>query len=421
MVFRFVAAAVAASLMYSGTSGADTVETSTRPLPRPSAETTTPVVPVAVPNPGFDAWVRGFRGRALDAGVSATVFDRAFRTARYNPEVVERDRNQSEFTRSIWDYLDRAASESRVTGGKDALRLYRAVLDRIEAKYGVEKEVVVAIWGMESAYGSFRGDLPIIGSLATLAYDGRRGTFFEQQLVAALKILQNGDTTPENMTGSWAGAMGHTQFIPTSFEALAVDFTGDGRRDIWSDDPTDALASTAAYLARYKWQQGQPWGVEVKLPDGFDYAQARRDNVRLPSEWAKDGIVDMDGKPVADHGAASVLLPAGARGAAFLIFSNFSVIARYNAADAYVIGVGHLSDRIRGGEAIRAEWPRDDPALNFDDRQTLQSLLTARGFDTKGVDGRIGPNSIAAVRAFQKSEGVAPDGYASQSLLARLR
>lgn len=421
MVLRMVFAAAAAPLMVSAAL-AGTVEQSLRPPERVTEQAVASAPETApVPNPAFDAWVRGFRPRALDAGIGGTTFDSAFRDTIYNPDVIARDRNQSEFNTAIWDYLDRAASDQRITNGRAAMATQAAVLERIEAKYGVEKEVVTAVWGMESAYGTFRGDLPIIGSLATLAFEGRRGAFFEQQLIAALKILQNGDTTPENMKGSWAGAMGHTQFIPTSYEALAVDFTGDGRRDIWADDPTDALASTAAYLARFKWQKGQPWGVEVQLPAGFDFADADRKNTKLPSVWAREGVVDMDGTAVPDHGDASVFLPAGSRGPAFLIFRNFSVIARYNAADAYVMGVGHLADRIAGSGPIRADWPRDDRALTFDERKELQRRLTAQGFDTQGVDGRIGPNSIKALRAFQKSAGVAPDGYASLSLLTRLR
>ncbi|MGY9049593.1 MAG: lytic murein transglycosylase [Rhodobacterales bacterium] len=394
--------------------------TSVRPALRPAKAPVT-LATVAASDPGFDAWVRGFRPRALSAGITGAVFDRAFRNAHFNPDVIRRDSNQSEFTKSIWDYLDSAASDSRIANGRLALQQHSALLNRIEATYGVDKEVVVAIWGMESAYGSHRGSLNIVSSLATLAYEGRRGAFFEEQLIAALKILQHGDTAPETMTGSWAGAMGHTQFIPTSYDALAVDFNGDGRRDIWSDDPTDALASTAAYLARYGWIKGMPWGVEVQLPAGFDYASANKKTVKMPSDWARLGVVGMDGAPVRDYGSASVLLPAGSKGAAFLVFKNFSVIARYNAADAYVMGVGHLSDRLRGRGPIRADWPRDDRALSFDERQEMQQRLTARGFDTQGVDGRVGPMTVEAVRRFQRSVGMAPDGYASLTVLTRLR
>jgi len=214
--------------------------------------------------------------------------------------------------------------------------------------------------------------------------------------------------------------MGHTQFIPTSYLDHAVDFTGDGRRDIWADDPSDALASTAAYLSKFGWQTGQPWGVEVTLPNGFNYDLANRKIKRAPADWAGLGVLDVDGKPVPDHGVGAILLPAGARGAVFMVFDNFKVIERYNAADAYVIGIGHLSDRIRGAEPIKAEWPREDRALTYKERQKMQRLLTGAGFNTKGVDGKIGPNSIAAIKGFQRSVGMIPDGYASLKLLERL-
>ncbi len=367
------------------------------------------------------AWIAGFRGRALAQGVRPEVFDAAMSGVSYDADVIRRDRNQSEFTKTIWDYLDSAASDTRVHNGREALRRYGRVLDAIEARYGVDKEVVVAVWGLESAYGEHRGKTPILQALTTLAFDGRRGRFFEEQLIAALKIIQAGDVSPRGMTGSWAGAMGHTQFIPTSYLAYAVDFHGDGRRDIWSDDPTDALASTAAYLARFGWERGRPWGVEVQLPRGFDYSLASRRVKMRPGEWAARGVVGLDGRPVADHGEASILLPAGARGAAFMIFKNFDVIERYNTADAYVIGVGHLADRIRGAGPIRSNWPRGDRALKYGERKELQARLTRAGYSTGGVDGRIGPNTIAAIRGFQRRAGLVPDGYASLDLLRRLR
>ena len=372
-------------------------------------------------NAGFERWVQGFKRRAGAQGVSERTLSQAFQGVRFDADVIRRDRNQSEFTKTIWQYLDSAASDSRIANGKVALRQHIRTLDAIEARYGVEKEVVVAVWGLESAYGGYRGSNDVVQSLATLAYEGRRGAFFEEQLIAALRILQNGDTSPRSMTGSWAGAMGHTQFIPTSYLAYAVDFDGDGRRDIWSDDPTDALASTAAYLQRSGWTKGQPWGVEVRLPRGFDYAQANRKITKSPGGWARLGVTDMAGRAVPDHGRASILLPAGADGAAFMIFDNFSAIERYNAADAYVIGVGHLSDRIGGGSPIRSSWPTDDRGLKFSERKELQLRLTQAGFNTGGVDGRIGPNTIDAVRAYQRTKGLTPDGYASLRLLDRLR
>lgn len=394
-------------------------QNSLRPELRPAARPATLVSDAS--QSGFEAWIAAFRDRALRKGISTDVFDRAFAEARYDADVIRRDRNQSEFTKTIWDYLDSAASDARVRNGKAALREHARLLERIEAQYGVDKHVVVAIWGLESAYGTFRGSNPVIGSLATLAYDGRRGAFFEGELIEALRILQSGDTTSANFTGSWAGAMGHTQFIPSSYQRLAVDFTGDGKRDIWSDDPADALASTANYLATNGWIKGAPWGVEVRIPRGFDYTLADREKRKLPSQWAQIGVVGMDGEPVADHGAASVLLPAGAQGAAFLIFENFDVIETYNTADAYVIGVGHLSDRITGAGPIRSDWPRGDRALSFAERKELQERLTAQGFDTKKIDGKIGPLTINAVRQFQKSVGDVPDGYASLRILQKLR
>lgn len=405
---------------------ATVVETSPRPEARPahlaagSAAPEGQVIPASA-NLAFQRWIDGFRARALARGISARTFDTAFAGVEYNSDVIAKDRNQSEFTKTIWDYLDSAASETRVTNGKEALKKYRRTLDRIEARYGVDREVVVAIWGLESAYGAHRGNIPIVEALATLAFDGRRGSFFEAQLIDALKIIQHGDVTARHMTGSWAGAMGHTQFIPSSYLAYAVDFTGDGKRDIWSDDPSDALASTAAYLARFGWRKGQPWGVEIALPAGFDYALTG-DRVRKGvAEWRALGLTTIDGRALPDYGTASVLVPAGAQGAAFLIFENFHVLEHYNTADAYVIGVGHLSDRLRGGGPIRHSWPRGDRALTFAERQEMQTLLTAAGFSTGGVDGKIGPMTLAAVRAFQRSVGMIPDGYASLALLDRLR
>lgn len=391
--------------------------TSLRPAPRPAVFVPTQ----AKADPEMAAWIAGFRPRALRAGIRPATFDRAFAGVTLDPDVIRRDRNQSEFTKTLWEYLDSAVSDTRVRNGREALRRHGPLLDRIEARYNVEKEVVVAIWGLESAYGNFRGSNSVIRSMATLAYDGRRKRFFEAELLAALEILDQGHTGPANMKGSWAGAMGHTQFMPTSFRALAVDFTGDGRRDIWSDDPADALASTANYLKKSGWTKGQPWGVEVKIPKGFDYRLANRKTKRLPSAWARLGVVGMDGKPVRDSGRASVLLPAGAKGAAFLIFDNFAVIERYNTADAYVIGVGHLSDRIAGGPAIKAKWPRDDRALTFEERKELQRRLTANGYDTRGVDGKVGPLTIDAVRRWQSARGMVPDGYPSLAVLSKLR
>ncbi|ARE39948.1 Membrane-bound lytic murein transglycosylase B precursor [Rhodovulum sp. P5] len=375
----------------------------------------------AVPNPAFDAWVAAFRSRALARGIAQPTVDRAFRGVGFLPDVVEKDRNQTEFTRSLEDYLAIAASDERIAKGRDALSRHGRTLAAIEARYGVDKEVVAAIWGLESRYGERRGDIPVISALSTLAFDGRRGPFYEKQLFAALKILQRGDITPERMTGSWAGAMGHTQFIPTSFEAYAVDFTGDGRRDIWSDDPTDALASTAAYLQRSGWQKGRPWGMEVRLPAGFNTALAGRGNARAVASWRALGVTDTSGRPLPDHGSAAILIPQGRQGPAFAAFRNFSVILRYNNAENYGIGVGHLADRIAGKPPLKAGFPPDAKGLTIDDRKDLQRRLTALGFDTQGTDGVIGPNTETAIRAYQARAGLPVDGEPSLALLRRLR
>ncbi|WP_422076670.1 lytic murein transglycosylase [Vannielia sp.] len=333
-----------------------------------------------VANAGFDAWVSGFKGRAVSAGINQGVVDRAFARAGFIPGVIERDRNQAEFKRSFEDYLSLVASEKKVAMGRSAFASQRGRLNAIEAKYGVPAEICCAIWGVESTYGTRRGDIPVISACATLAYEGRRGAFFEKQLIAALKILQAGDTTPERMVGSWAGAMGHTQFIPTSFQLFAVDFTGDGRRDIWSDDPSDALASTAAYLARNGWRRGERWGSETT-----------------------SGGLQPD--------------PGGPR---FAVGHNFNVIKRYNNSDNYALAVGYLSDRIAGRGGLQAEFGPDRYGLTQRQRMALQEGLTRAGFDAGTPDGVLGNKTAAAIRGYQQANGLPVTGEPSLSLLQRL-
>jgi lytic murein transglycosylase len=338
-----------------------------------------------VPNAGYDAWVAAFRTRASGQGISVSTLNAGFRGAGYLPGVVTRDRNQTEFSRTLEDYLAIAASDERVSKGRAAFAQHRSTLSAIEGKYGVPAEIVTAVWGLESFYGERRGNVPVVSSTSTLAFDGRRGAFFEKQLIAALKIVQNGDTSAAAMTGSWAGAMGHTQFIPTSYQAFAVDFTGDGRRDIWSNDPTDSLASTAAYLQRNGWSRGTRWGGELG-----------------------------NGAPA---GTTIQPQPGGPK---FNVTSNFRVIKRYNNSDSYAIGVGHLADRIIGGGPIKGSFPPDKYGLTKDQRTQLQKRLTAKGFDTDGSDGVIGPNSRNAIAAYQTSIGQAPTGDPSVALLQTL-
>jgi membrane-bound lytic murein transglycosylase B len=424
MNMKYFLLPLSGAILMTNAACAGPVDRSLRPEARPSGLSVVqqPVRQVAPETQAaFSRWVDGFRGRAQAQGIRNDVVTRSFAGISYNPDVVASDRNQSEFKREIWDYLDSAASPKRVANGLAALQQHRRTLQAIEDRFGVEKEVVTAVWGMESTYGERRGTLDVIESLATLAYDGRRGAFFESQLIAALQIIQAGDVDPRSMTGSWAGAMGHTQFIPTSYLAYAVDFNGDGKRDIWSDDPTDALASTAAYLKRFGWTKGQPWGVEVRLPAGFNTALASRDTKRNPSDWAALGVTALNGRPVPNHGTASIMLPAGASGPAFMIFNNFAVIERYNRANAYVIGIGHLSDRLKGGPEIQTPWPRGYAPLSFDERMEMQRRLQARGYPVEKIDGIIGPNTVNAIRAFQASVGVPQDGFPSQDVLALLK
>ncbi|MES2847277.1 MAG: lytic murein transglycosylase [Pseudomonadota bacterium] len=338
-----------------------------------------------VPNSAYDAWVASFRGRAAAQGISPSTFTMAFQGAGYLPGVVTRDRNQTEFSRTLEDYLSIAASDERVQKGRAAFARHRGTLSALQDRYGVDAEIIAAIWGLESFYGERRGEVPVISATSTLAFDGRRGAFFEQQLIAALKILQNGDIPAARLTGSWAGAMGHTQFIPTSYLQFAVDFTGDGRRDVWSDDPSDALASTAAYLQRNGWTPGLRWGGEVG------------------SGTASGTVIQPQ--------------PGGPR---FDTTNNFRAIKRYNNSDAYAIGVGHLADRIGGAGPLRASFPPDANGLTKADRITLQQRLTVLGFDTQGADGVLGRNTEFAIRAYQASQGLPVTGTPSQGLLQGL-
>ncbi|MEJ2001878.1 MAG: lytic murein transglycosylase [Maritimibacter sp.] len=365
---------------------------------------------------GYSAFVRELRGRALAKGISGATFDNAFRHASYRADVIENDTAQFQYRRTLEDYIAIAASPERLRIGAAKLKKHKRVLGKIEAKYGVQKQVVAAIWGMESSFGARRGDVPVISALSTLAWKSRRAGFFETQLMAALAILQRGDITPAKMTGSWAGAMGHTQFIPTTYQAFAVDFTGDGRRDIWADDPADALASTAHYLLKSGWQAGKLWGVEVRLPQGRDDLVSRS-----VADWRARGVTLASGGKIPNHGPAELILPNGAGGPAFLLFQNYKVLRRYNDSMKYALAVGHLSDRLAGGGPLRGDFGADAQGMTLDDRREIQERLTRAGFDTGGADGVIGDKTTAAIRAYEQANGLAVTGIASQDLLKHLR
>lgn len=370
---------------------------------------------------GFESWLRGFAQRAARQGISQDTLNAAFSGVSFLPKVVANDSRQAEVAKPLQDYLASAASGARLAGGRRALQRYRSLLGRIERRYGVEKEVIVAIWGMESAFGGFRGSAPVFSTLATLAYEGRRRALFEAELLAALKILQAGHTSAARMKGSYAGAMGHTQFMPSTFLRHAQDFDGNGRRNIWSDDPTDALASAAALLKAEGWRKGQPWAIEVRLPDGFDLALTGRVYRRAARDWRALGVTTATGKRLPDHGPGALILPAGPRGPVFMIYDNFHVLKTYNYADSYVIGVGHLSDRLAGRGGIVSGFPRNPWGMSTAERRALQKRLNARGFGAGNPDGVIGEKGRAAIRAYEKAAGLRVTGVPSKALLSALR
>ena len=396
-----------------------------QPLPVTPAAPAVISAPVAdtldiQPAQSFSEWQANFRVQALKAGINPLVFDNAFKDITPDMGVIKADRSQPEFSRPVWEYLDGALSPLRVRNGQRLLEQNAQLLSRIEQRYGVDRQALVSVWGMESNFGTFQGNKSVIRSLATLAYEGRRPEFAQSQLIAALKIIQEGDISPEKMLGSWAGAMGQTQFIPTTYETHAVDFDGDGRRDIWNSS-ADALASTAHYLQSSGWKQGQPWGFEVNLPVGFDYALADGAVRKSVGEWQKIGVIVPANAAGADQLSATLLLPAGYRGPAFLVLDNFRAILRYNNSSSYALAVGLLSERFAGQGTIKGEWPKDERPLSRSERVELQTLLSNRHYDAGKADGIIGANTRKAIRSAQQALGWPADGYPSHKLLESLR
>ena len=392
--------------------------------PAPAVISSAPVpgtdTPLVQPTQSFSEWQADFRAQALKAGINPLVFDNAFAGITPDMSVIKADRSQPEFSRPVWEYLDGALSPLRVRNGQRLLEQNAELLGRIEQRYGVDRQALVSVWGMESNFGSFQGNKSVIRSLATLAYEGRRPEFAQSQLIAALKIIQEGDISPEKMLGSWAGAMGQTQFIPTTYETHAVDFDGDGRRDIWNSS-ADALASTAHYLQSSGWKQGQPWGFEVTLPAGFDYALADGAIKKSVAQWRQLGVTVPASAAGSDQSSATLLLPAGYRGPAFLVLDNFRAILRYNNSSSYALAVGLLSQRFGGGGTILADWPKDDRPLSRSERVELQMLLSQRNYDAGNADGIIGANTRKAIRSAQQAMGWPADGYPSHKLLESLR
>ena len=372
----------------------------------------------------FMLWQNNFRQFAQQRGISEATLNLAFRGLLTDKKVLRLDAYQPEFSRPIWEYMDSAVSPERIEQGRYVLKEYAPLLKKISETYRVDAEYIVAIWGMESSYGQQLGNYSAIRSLATLAYQGReeRRHFWRNQLLAALRILQTGDMSINSLRGSWAGALGHTQFIPTTFEEFAVDFDGDGKRDLRESIP-DALASTANYLSQSGWQRGQPWGTEVVLPVTFDWSETEPANWQALSYWMAQGVYRVDGTALdaSPMTRSAVIVPAGYRGPAFLSYPNFNVLLKYNNAISYALATGYLAERLKGGLAVQAAWPRDELALSRLEKAELQERLSAVGYSTDGIDGNIGPNTRAALRRWQADTGFPADGYATIEHLQLLR
>lgn len=368
----------------------------------------------------FAACMRELRGSAPSKGVSAASFDRFTQGTAPDMTILPLLDHQPEFRTPIWDYLASLVDEERVAEGLSRLEQWRDTLQAVKARFGVDPYTVVAVWGVESNYGQTFGKRPLVTSLATLSCFGRRQAFFRGEFMTTLKILDEGHVAPEALVGSWAGAFGHTQFMPSTFMRVAVDFDGDGRRDLIGNVP-DALASTANYLKLAGWRSDEAWGFEVILPAGFDTSGAGRKNKRPLAEWIKRGVARADGKPISGPPQAGLLLPAGPTGPAFLVFRNFDAIYAYNAAESYALAIAHLSDRLRGGSSFVTAWPTDDPGLGRGGRREVQQLLLARGYQIGEVDGIIGSASRAAIEDVQRQAGLVVDGRAGTKLLEFLR
>lgn len=375
----------------------------------------------SVSDTAFQACLQRLASAAREARVSAEAYTRFTRGLTPDADVLAKLDNQPEFRTPIWDYLAGLVDDERVAEGRALLARHAEVLARVEQRFGVDPATVVAVWGVESNFGQSFGRYPLPQALGTLACFGRRQGFFQGEFFSALRILQAGDVTPERLVGSWAGAFGHTQFMPTTFERLAVDFDGDGRRDLMDSTP-DALASTANFLSKAGWRGGQPWGFEVRLPAHLNTAGEGRRTKRPMSEWIARGVRRVDGSPLPDGlGSAGLMTPAGPRGPAFLVFRNFDAIYSYNAAESYGLAIAHLSDRLRGAGPFATPWPTDDPGLSRAERRELQGLLIMRGHDIGAVDGMLGERSRDAIRVEQQRLGQETNGRAGQKLLRALR
>lgn len=371
--------------------------------------------------PGFIAWREGVHDEALARGVSEHTWQAALPAMHPIERVLDLDAKQPEFVDTFWNYLDRRVSEQRIAEGRTLLRKHRTLLREVSRRYGVPPSILVAFWGLETHYGKFTGGYPVVGALATLAYDARRSRFFRAELLDALDILQAGHIKASNMLGSWAGAMGQVQFMPSTFRRYAVDADSDGRMNIWSS-PADALASAAHYLHETGWQAKQPWGEPVRLPADFDWQLAHLNVKRSVTEWAKRGVVRIDGRPLAKQDeTAAILLPQGHTGPAFMVYGNFEVMLSWNRSVNYALAVGHLADRLDGQASLSLGREVDNRRLTREQAMEIQQRLSQLGFDVGKADGVLGSKTRAAIRAYQVASNLPADGYPSLSLLEQLQ
>jgi lytic murein transglycosylase len=399
--------------------------TGSAPQSAPTAQG--PVHPLMTPEAiasaaaNFDRCLASLWPQAAQRGISRRTFDAATRGLEPDLKIMDFLDRQPEFEKPIWDYLDDLVNDSRIATGKIAVAQNRAAFDAVEKTYGVDRYILAAIWGVESNFGTQGGERPVVQSTATLACIGRRQNYFREEFLSTLEILEHGDVPAEHLKGSWAGAFGPTQFMPTSFKRYAVDFDGDGRKNVVDSIP-DLLASTANNLKRDGWRAGSSWGYEVVLPPSFKFMFADSSIRKTIKEWEALGIRRAGNKAFPHPGDVAYLMtPAGARGPAFLVIENFRVIMKYNPAEAYALAIGHLADRMRGGEPFVQPWPRDEGALTRSERFELQGRLATLGYDVGDNDGNLGPRTRAALRDFQSRSGLVPDGFASGKLLERLR
>lgn len=372
----------------------------------------------------FQSCLAGLKGAASASGVSTSTFNHYTANLQPDMSVIDKLNYQPEFSTPIWDYLSGLVDQERVDLGKRQMAKYANAFQRLKAQYGVDPYAVAAVWGVESNFGDITGKYPLVQALGTLSCYGRRQGYFRTELYSALRILQSGDISEDRLKGSWAGAFGQTQFMPSVYEKLAVDFDGDGRRDIVDSVP-DALGSTANFLKRGGWQTGMPWGFEVKLPAGFDAGDESRRNKKPLSSWIARGVKRVDGSPLiqgnlSGSSMAGLLQPADG-GPAFLVFKNFDVIYGYNAAESYALAIAHLSDRLKGGDPIATAWPTDDPGTSRAERREIQQYLLSRGYDIGQADGLIGDKTRQAIKQEQTRLGLAPTGRAGQNVLQAIR